>query len=231
MRGYPQDSARAGEHLWRNRCCRWLSALCPPRWTSPEAGPRAALAARFGLGRAHLAPRRIGHGAALPAGIGGCALPRQAGGHANLRAPVRENRPQSRRLESQRSTAKVADKIVLSSGHRRRCGLNWKQVCNTPTSFMSPPAPAKISVVVITLLLAMPLSAQRYQGRDHHVFHPPVQTKHQSPASAASTTQTRVSSPGNPSSSQRHEPSLNASHGNEPARTQMPPVTDSVHPH
>src|ERR1035441_8925365 len=53
---------------------------------------------------------------------------------------------------------------------------------------MSTPAPVKISVVAITLLLAMPLSAQRYQGRDHHVFHPPASPRPRatSPAAAPS---------------------------------------------
>lgn len=37
-----------------------------------------------------------------------------------------------------------------------------------------------------TVLLVTSLPAQRYQPRDHHVFHPPVQTKHQPNPTAAS---------------------------------------------
>src|SRR5271157_4699610 len=42
--------------------------------------------------------------------------------------------------------------------------------------------------IVATTLFAMSLSAQRYQGRDHHVFHrpPPAQTKHQPALPSAS---------------------------------------------
>jgi len=94
---------------------------------------------------------------------------------------------------------------------------------------MSTPAPVKISVVAMALLLAMPLSAQRYQVRDHHVFHPPAQTKHQSAPSAGSTAQTRVASAGNLSSSRGHDANLSASR-NDTMHTSMPSSTDSVHP-
>jgi hypothetical protein len=39
--------------------------------------------------------------------------------------------------------------------------------------------PLRTLVIFATALLATSLSAQRYQPRDHHVFHPPVQAKHQ----------------------------------------------------
>ena len=97
---------------------------------------------------------------------------------------------------------------------------------------MSSQAPVKISVIAIATLLAMPLAAQRYQGRDHHVFHPPVQTKHQDRApQAGSTAQTRVSSTTASSSSRGHDVNPNASHGNDTAHPPMPSSTDSVHPH
>lgn len=80
----------------------------------------------------------------------------------------------------------------------------------------------------MTLLLAMPTLAQRYQGRDHHVFHPPVQAKHQSAPSASNAT--RVSSvSGNPSISRGHNVDLSAPH-NDTAHTQVPAATGPVRP-
>lgn len=91
--------------------------------------------------------------------------------------------------------------------------------------------PAKILIIAMTLLLATPLWAQRYQGRDHHVFHPPAQAKHQSTPSAVSATPTRVATNGNPASSRRHDANPNASRSNDPAHPQAPSSTDTVHPH
>jgi hypothetical protein len=96
---------------------------------------------------------------------------------------------------------------------------------------MSTSGPVKITVVAMTVLLAMPLSAQRYQGRDHHVFHPPVQTKHQSARSAGNATQTRVAASGNSSASRGREANVNAAGSNAATHTQMPSSTDTVHPH
>jgi hypothetical protein len=96
---------------------------------------------------------------------------------------------------------------------------------------MSTLGPVKISVLAMTLLVAMPLLAQRYQGRDHHVFHPPVQTKHQSAPSAGSSTQTRVAATGNSSATRGHGSNPNASRSNDATHPQMPPSTDTVHPH
>ncbi len=95
---------------------------------------------------------------------------------------------------------------------------------------MSNLAPVKISVIAVALLLAMPLSAQRYQGRDHHVFHPPAQTKHQSGASLGAGGQSRAISSASSSASHSHDANLNASH-NDNTRLQMPSGADSVHPH
>jgi hypothetical protein len=96
---------------------------------------------------------------------------------------------------------------------------------------MSTPGPVKISVLAISLLLAMPLLAQRYQGRDHHVFHPSIQTKHQSTPSAGSAAPTRVAATGNSSAARGHGSNPNASRSNDPMHTQMPSSTDTVHPH
>ncbi len=95
---------------------------------------------------------------------------------------------------------------------------------------MSTSAPVKISVIAMILLLALPLAAQRYQERDHHIFHPPVQAKRQAAPPTGSTTQTRVSSTGNPSGSRGHDANLSASH-NETAHTQMPSGAGPVRPH
>jgi hypothetical protein len=95
---------------------------------------------------------------------------------------------------------------------------------------MSTVGPVKISVIAMTLLLAMPLLAQRYQGRDHHVFHPPVQAKHPSGPSAGSAAQARVSSSGNPSASRGREANSNLSRSNDATHPQMPSSTDTVHP-
>jgi hypothetical protein len=99
------------------------------------------------------------------------------------------------------------------------------------TSFMSAPGPVKISGVAMILLLAMPLMAQRYQGRDHHVFHAPVPTKHQSAPPAGTATQTRVSTTTTASSAHRRDTNPNLPRSNDPARPQMPPTTDTPHPH
>jgi hypothetical protein len=96
---------------------------------------------------------------------------------------------------------------------------------------MSTPGPVKISVLAMTLLVAMPLLAQRYQGRDHHVFHPPVQTKHQSAPSGGSATQTRVAATGNPPASRSHEANSNPSRSNDATHPQMPSSTDTARPH
>jgi hypothetical protein len=129
-----------------------------------------------------------------------------------------------------RATAKVAGVTAISSGHVRRYALNCDSF-TVPLQPMSTPDPVKILVVAMTLLLAMPLSAQRYQERDHHVFHPPVQAKHQSLASSGSPTQTRISSAGNSSAARGHDANLNASRSNGTTHSQMPSSTDSVHPH
>jgi hypothetical protein len=96
---------------------------------------------------------------------------------------------------------------------------------------MSTVGPVKISVLAISLLLAMPLLAQRYQGRDHHVFHPSVQAKHQSTPSAGSAAPTRVAATGNSSAARGHGSNPNASRSNDATHTQMPSSTDTVHPH
>jgi len=43
-----------------------------------------------------------------------------------------------------------------------------------------------VLVVTATLFFALTLPAQRYYGRDHHVYHPPAQAKHQASSSANS---------------------------------------------
>ncbi|MFZ0912128.1 MAG: hypothetical protein WBQ76_13505 [Candidatus Korobacteraceae bacterium] len=96
---------------------------------------------------------------------------------------------------------------------------------------MSTLGPVKISVLAMTLLVAMPLLAQRYQGRDHHVFHPPVQTKHQNAPSAGSAAQTRVAATGNSSAARGHGSNPNASRSNDATHPQMPPSTDTARPH
>jgi hypothetical protein len=87
---------------------------------------------------------------------------------------------------------------------------------------MSSPGP-KISVIAMTLLLTMPLVAQRYQGRDHHVFHPPVQANHQNVPATANATQMRVSTTTSASSARRHDTNLNVPRSNDPLREQAPP--------
>jgi hypothetical protein len=94
---------------------------------------------------------------------------------------------------------------------------------------MSTPGPVKITVLALTLLLAMPLLAQRYQGRDHHVFHPAVQTKHPSAATGGAT-QTRAAASGNPAAPRNHDPNSNPSRSIDPAHPQMPPSTGTDHP-
>jgi hypothetical protein len=80
-----------------------------------------------------------------------------------------------------------------------------------------------MSVIAMTLVLAMPLVAQRYQGRDHHVFHPPVQVKHQSVPATANATQTRVGTTGNASAPHSRPTNINPPHNNDPLHPQMPP--------
>jgi hypothetical protein len=91
---------------------------------------------------------------------------------------------------------------------------------------MSTPGPAKIFILAMTLLLAMPLLAQRYQGRDHHVFHPPIQQKHQS---ASNTTPARVSSTGSPAA-RSHQGNPSAVHSGDSTRWQIPSTTSTMHP-
>ena len=93
---------------------------------------------------------------------------------------------------------------------------------------MSIAVPFKIFVAALALLLAMPLAAQRYQGRDHHVFHPPVQTKHQSAPPASTAQQTRVSSNGNQSATRSRDANLSASRSNDTTHAGSP--STAVHP-
>ena len=87
---------------------------------------------------------------------------------------------------------------------------------------MSSPGP-KISVIAMSLLLAMPLMAQRYQGRDHHVFHPPVQAKRQNVPATANATQTRVSTTGSASVPHSRPANVNPPRSNDPLHAQVPP--------
>src|SRR5271167_639005 len=41
--------------------------------------------------------------------------------------------------------------------------------------------PSRLLAATAVALFATSLSAQRYSGRDHHVYHPPSQAKHQTP--------------------------------------------------
>jgi hypothetical protein len=91
-------------------------------------------------------------------------------------------------------------------------------------------AQVKTSVVTVTLLMAMPLAAQRYPERDHHVFHPPAAAKHQGMPSTGNAVPTRVSSVGNSSTSRGHDPNLTVSR-NDPAHPQIQSNQDPVHPH
>src|SRR5208283_3556132 len=63
---------------------------------------------------------------------------------------------------------------------------------------MCSPGPSRLLVATAVALFAMSLSAQRYYGHDHHVYHPPAQTKHQTPPAtnsrAHTTTTTAVNS-------------------------------------
>jgi hypothetical protein len=45
------------------------------------------------------------------------------------------------------------------------------------------PAPSRLLAAGVIVFFAISLPAQRYYGRDHHVYHPSTQTKH--PASQA----------------------------------------------
>jgi len=81
----------------------------------------------------------------------------------------------------------------------------------------------KISVIAVTLLLAMPLVAQRYQGRDHHVFHPPVEAKRQSVPVTANATQTRVSTTASPSAPHSRPTNVNSPRSNDTLHPQVPP--------
>ncbi|MGB7554110.1 MAG: hypothetical protein WBM04_07035 [Candidatus Korobacteraceae bacterium] len=91
-------------------------------------------------------------------------------------------------------------------------------------------AQVKISVVAITVFVAMPVVAQRYQEHDHHVFHPPAPAKRQGVPSTGSTMQTRMSSAGNASTTRGHDSNLNASH-NDPSHTPISSNPYPVHPH
>src|SRR5271157_3140252 len=81
---HPADTARACQHLWRDRESRGISALCAACWASPEAGGWPALAARIRLGWPDFVARGAGDGAALPAGSGGSPLPGQEGEYESL---------------------------------------------------------------------------------------------------------------------------------------------------
>jgi len=63
---------------------------------------------------------------------------------------------------------------------------------------MCSPGPCRLLAATAMVLFAMSLSAQRYYGHDHHVYHPPAQTKHQTPpatnARAHATTTTAANS-------------------------------------
>ena len=91
---------------------------------------------------------------------------------------------------------------------------------------MSASGPVKISLVVITFLLAMPLSAQRYQGHDHLVFHPPIPAKHQSVPSTGGTTRTDILLTGKSSMARGHDANLNPSH-NEATTYPYPATTET----
>jgi len=57
---------------------------------------------------------------------------------------------------------------------------------------MYSPSPVRLLAAAAVMFFAVSLPAQRYYGRDHHVYHAPVQTKHPTPQStkvhATSTT-------------------------------------------
>jgi len=74
---------------------------------------------------------------------------------------------------------------------------------------MSSAVPYKWFVATAVVFCAISLSAQHYYGRDHHIYHPPAQSKHQTPQATnahahttASTTATNTGHNASPASSQ-----------------------------
>src|SRR5271157_5525818 len=89
--------------------------------------------------------------------------------------------------------------------------------------------------VVATTLFAISLSAQRYQGRDHHVFHRPPAThvKHQPALPSANVTRTGTATATTHTASAAHSQDLNlgASPANTAPHPPKPATTDSDRVH
>jgi hypothetical protein len=91
----------------------------------------------------------------------------------------------------------------------------------------------RFAAVATTLLIATSLSAQRYQGHDHHVYHAPVQTKQQTGpsshahAASASTAANNAGHGVNTASSQPVSSSTSSSSSKAPA---LPPGTNEHQP-
>src|SRR5271165_2233280 len=91
---------------------------------------------------------------------------------------------------------------------------------------MYSPAPVKWLVAMAVVLGAMSLSAQRYDGRDHHTYHPPVQSKHQTPQAtntrAHTTTSANASTGHNANSTGVQSPSNHSASSSSKADAMAP---------
>jgi len=89
--------------------------------------------------------------------------------------------------------------------------------------------------IIATTLFAISLSAQRYQGRDHHVFHrpPATQVKHQPASPNANVTRTGTATATTHTASAAHSQEVNvvATPANTAAHPPKPVTTDSDRVH